>query len=74
MKYCAKEKLPPPGLVVRVVGIVRYGRKKRTMAAKRVIESNYPSYNDHILWMALKPNSAYTETIELKEVISWEHL
>ena len=74
MFFDIKEKLPNPGEVVRVVGVVRYGRKKQIMAAKRILFSDYPCDPESIIWIALKSGSQYTKTIRLKEVFSWEYL
>ena len=74
MRYDIKEKLPAIGEVVMIYGIVRYGRKKQKMAAKRMVFSCYPCLDEYIVWVALKNGSAYTDTINIQSVFSWEYI
>ena len=71
MFYSPKVKLPKLGEVVRVTGIVRYGRRKRIMAAKRMVVFG-DNFSESTEWIALE-DSAYSETIVLREVIRWEY-
>jgi len=68
------DKLPPLGKVVLVKCVVRYGRKRRFMAAK-LIDSAYIHSRKYLRedwsWIALQDDCAYTTTIELKEVLHW---
>ena len=67
------DKLPRLGEVVLVQCVVRYGRKRRVMAAKR-IDTSWENCPEDWCWIALKDESEWTLNIKLKEVFHWRFL
>jgi len=67
--------LPPLGKVVLVQCVVKYGRKKQIMGAKRMDDSfEVGAGIDDWSWIALKNDNDFTVTIQLKEVFLWKPL
>jgi hypothetical protein len=64
---------PQNGTVVLIEGIVRYGRKRKVMAAK-IMEIHSDKLQPDLEWVALKNGSSYTKTIKLQKVFKWKHL